>query len=156
MEFDNDSPVKHPYRIEILYWILLALMNPLVNSLTIFVHDTRIWWVLLLINLVILPAYLFYSTIIVPKFLFERKYVQFSILTVLLATMLQLLLYAIYSIILNFNLWAVEEVYFRYNYATTIRECLWCIVNLSLATGIYFIKKALDEKELLITLEKDN
>src|SRR6201995_889951 len=112
MEFDNDRPVRHAYRIEILYWILLAFLNPLVNSFTIFVHDPRIWWVLLLINLFILPAYLFYSNIIVAGFLFEKKYIQFSVLTILLAAALQLLLFAIYSIILNFDLIAVEEVYF--------------------------------------------
>jgi LytS/YehU family sensor histidine kinase len=37
-----------------------------------------------------------------------------------------------------------------------MRECLWSIIYISIAIGIYFIKKALDEKELLVTLEKDN
>jgi LytS/YehU family sensor histidine kinase len=156
MEFDNDRPVRHAYRIEILYWILLALLNPLVNSFTIFVHDPRIWWILLLINLLILPAYLFYSNIIVARFLFEKKYIQFSVLTILLAAALQLLLFTIYSVIVNFDLIAVEEVYFTVHFTSVIRECLWCVINLSLATGIYFIKKALDDKELLINLEKDN
>lgn len=156
MEFDNDRPIKHAYGIEIFFWALLALMNPLVNSCTVFLHDPGIWWLLLLINIFLLPAYLFYSTVLVHRFLFEKKYLQFSIFTILLVTVLQLLLFAIYSIILNFNLIAVEEVYFTYDLKTVIRESLWCVINLSLATGIYFIKKALDEKEALQNLEKDN
>lgn len=156
MEFDNDRPVKHPYKIEIAYWVLLALTNPLVNSLTIFLHDASIWWVLLLINLFILPAYLFYSGIIVPKSLFEKKYARFFVLSIVFIAVLQLLLFAIYSLLLNFKLSAIEAAYFNYNYATVIRECLWCVINMSLAIGIYFIKKAIDEKEVLLNLEKDN
>lgn len=156
MEFDNDRPVKHAYKIEIFYWVLLAVFNPLVNSLTTFIHDVSIWWLLLLINLFILPAYLFYSSVIVAKFLFEKKYANFFALSILFAACLQFLLYAIYSLLLNFKLSPVEQSYFTYNYATLIRECLWCVINISLATGIYFIKKALDEREALLALEKDN
>jgi two-component system, LytTR family, sensor kinase len=156
MEFDNDRPVKHPYRIEILYWTLLALMNPVINSITVFANDFTIWWVLLLINLFILPAYLFYTGILVPKFFFEKKYLRFIILSIFLIAVLQFLLFAIYSIVLNFKLSPIEESYFSYNYPTIIRECIWCIINMSLSIGIFFIKKALDEKALLINLEKDN
>jgi len=156
MEFDNDRPVKHAYRIEILYWILLALINPLVNSLTIFFHNIHIWWILLLINLFILPAYLFYSGFIVSKFFFEKKYTQFFVLSISFVAAIQVLLFAIYSLILNFDLLPGERYYFSHSDSTIIRESLWCIINMSIATGIYFIKTALDEREALIALEKDN
>ncbi len=156
MEFDNDRPVKRAYRIEILYWMLLALTNPLVNSLTIFFHNPHIWWVLLLINLFILPAYLFYSGFIVHKFLFKKKYVRFSVLSVSFVAAIQFLLFAIYSFVLNFDLLPGERYYFSHSPSTFIRESVWCIINMSIATGIYFIKTALDEREALIALEKDN
>ncbi|HEX5152389.1 MAG TPA: histidine kinase [Parafilimonas sp.] len=156
MEFDNDRPVKRAYRIEILYWVLLALTNPLVNSLTIFFHNIRIWWVLLLINLFILPAYLFYSGFIVPKFLFEKKYKRFIILSIAFAAVLQLLLFAIYSLVLNFDLLPGERYYFSHSNSTFIRESVWCVINMSIAAGIYYIKTALDERETLRLLEKDN
>ncbi|HYK44787.1 MAG TPA: hypothetical protein VEV83_06455, partial [Parafilimonas sp.] len=156
MEFDNDRPVKRPYRIEILYWILLGLMNPLVSSLTIFLHDAKTWAVVLLINLLVLPAYLFYSMTIVPRFLFQRKYVQFFALSVLFLISLQLVLFSIYSLILKFSLSPAEQSYFTYTDGTIIRENLWSVINMSMAIGIYFIKKALDEKETLENLEKDN
>ncbi|HVX27327.1 MAG TPA: sensor histidine kinase [Parafilimonas sp.] len=155
MEFDNDRPVKKAYRIEILYWVLLALMNPLVNSLTVFLHDSKIWWVLFGINLFILPAYIFYSIIIVRKFLFEKKYAWFFASTILFLAIIQLLVFGIYSIAWDFSN-QTEQSYFTYSSATFVREFLWSCLYTLIAIGIYFIKKALDERELLIALEKES
>jgi len=155
MEFDNDRPVKHAYRTEILMWTLPALMSPLINCLTIFLHDAKIWWFLFVVNLFLLPAYIFYSVIIVPRFLFRKKYIQFSALTFLLIAIIQLLLFSIYSLIWDFSS-QTEQSYFSFNYSTIIRECLWSIIYIVIAVGIYFIKKSLDERELLTSLEKDN
>ncbi len=155
MEFDNDRPVKRAYRMEILYWILLALMNPLVNCLTVFPHDSKIWWSLFATNLFLLPAYIFYSVIIVQRFLFEKKYIQFFTLTILFLVIVQLMLFAIYSLIFDFSS-QIEQSYFIYSFSTAVRECLWSTIYTLIAIGIYFIKKTLDERELLIALEKDN
>ena len=155
MEFDNDRPVKRPYRIEILYWVLLALMNPLVNSLTVFLHDAKIWWFLFVVNLFLLPAYILYSVIIVPRFLFEKKYIQFFSFSILFLAAVQLILFGIYSLIWDFGS-QTEQSYFTYSFSTLVRECLWSIIYTLIAIGIYFIKKALDERELLATLQKDN
>lgn len=155
MEFDNDRPVKHAYKIEIWYWILLALMNPLVNCLTFFLHDAKIWWFLLLVNIFLLPVYIFYSVAIVPKFLYQKKYIQFFALTILLLTIVQLLLFAIYSLIYDFSNQA-EQSYFTYSFSTFVREFSWSFLYTLIAVGIYFIKKALSDQELLINLQKDN
>jgi len=155
MEFDNDRPVKHPYRIEIFYWVLLAVMNPLVNSLTVFLNDAKIWWFLFVVNLFLLPAYILYSIIIVPRFLYAKKYIQFFALTILFLAIIQLLLFAIYSLIYDFSN-QTEQSYFTYSFSTCVRECSWSILYTLIAIGIYFIKKALEEKELLKKLEKDN
>jgi len=155
MEFDNDRPIKRAYRIEILYWVLLALMNPLVNSLTVFLHDAKIWWFLFAVNLFLLPAYIIYSLIIVPRFLFEKKYVQFFALSVLFLAIIQLILFGFYSMILGF-VSQTEQNYFTYSFSTAVRECLWSIIYTLITIGIYFIKKALDERELLATLQKDS
>jgi two-component system LytT family sensor kinase len=155
MEFDNDRPVKKAYRIEILYWVLLALMNPLVNCLTFFLHDPNMWWFLFVVNLFLLPAYIFYSLVIVPRFLFEKKYIRFFALTILFLATIQLLLFGIYSLIWDFAN-QIEQSYFTYSSSTFIRELLWNSIYTLIAIGIYFIKKALDERELLITLQKDS
>ena len=155
MEFDNDRPVKHPYRIEFFYWALLAVMNPLINSLTVFVNDAKIWWFLFVVNLFLLPAYILYSVIIVPRFLFKKKYIQFFALTILFLAIIQLLLFAIYSLIYDFSN-QTEQTYFTYSFSTSVRECSWSILYILITIGIYFIKKALDEKDILLNLEKDN
>ena len=155
MEFDNDRPVKHPYKIEIFYWVLLAVMNPLVNSLTVFLNDAKIWWFLFAVNLFLLPAYILYSGLIVRRFLFAKKYIQFFSLTILFLAIIQLLLFAIYSLIYDFSN-QTEQSYFTYSFSTSVRECSWSILYTLIAIGIYFIKKALEEKELLKKLEKDN
>jgi sensor histidine kinase YesM len=155
MEFDNDRPVKKAYRIEILYWVLLALMSPLVNCLTFFLHDPNMWWFLFVVNLFLLPAYIFYSLVIVPRFLFQKKYLLFFALTILFLATIQLLLFGIYSLIWDFAN-QTEESYFTYSASTFIRECLWSTIYTLIAIGIYFIKKAFDERELLVALQKDS
>jgi sensor histidine kinase YesM len=155
MEFDNDRPVKRAYRIEILYWILLALMNPLINCFTIFLHDAQIWWFLFLVNLFLLPAYIFYSAVIVPRFLHEKKYIQFFSFSILFLAIVQLILFGIYSLIWDFGS-QTEQTYFTYSFSTIIRESLWSFFYTSISISIFYIKKALDEKELLSALEKDN
>jgi len=156
MEFDNDKIIKHAYKIEIIYWILLGITNPLINCLSVFPADIRIWPVLLLVNMILLPAYLFYSAFIVPRFLFQKKYLFFTLISISFFIVVQLLVYAVYSIILKFPVSPYEESYFTYSYSTIAREVVWGIVNMSLAIAISFIKKSLDEKELVVTLQKDN
>src|SRR4029078_11205453 len=51
---------------------------------------------------------------------------------------------------------AFENFYFTYNKGTITREGLWCVLNMSLAIAIFFIRKALDEKDLLHDAQRDN
>jgi sensor histidine kinase YesM len=156
MEYDNDRLRKPVYRTETFFWVFLVLLNTLVNALTLFLPDPRIWPVLLVINLFVFPAYLLYSKVLGP-FLFFRKRWGFSFLMSLLTLLiLQTILFALYTLVLKFPLSPVERDYFTYSGATITRESLWIAVNMTLAVGIYFIKKALDEKDLLSTAQKDN
>ncbi|HEY6899509.1 MAG TPA: sensor histidine kinase [Puia sp.] len=63
MEYDNDRRRKRPPRIEVFYWTLLVLCAPLADSFTAFPYHPAIWPALLLINLLLLPAYIIYSRI---------------------------------------------------------------------------------------------
>jgi len=155
MEFDNDRVIKRAYKIELFYLVLLILINPLVNCLTTFLTDFRIWVVLLLVNLAVFPIYILYSRFIVVKFLFHKKYSFFIPATILVFAVLLLFLYGLYSLILKFPLSAPEQAYFTFNYGTIARESLWIIINMSLATAISFAKEALDEKDMLVALQKD-
>jgi len=156
MEFDNDRIVKRAYKIELFYLALLILINPLVNSITFFLVDFRIWPVLLLVNLALFPAYVLYSRFIVAKFLFQKKYVWFIPATITFFCLVLMLILGGYSIILNFPLLETEKNYFFVSYPTIIREGVWIVVNMALATAVSFIKEALDEKDMLSVLQKDN
>ncbi len=156
MEFDNDRIVKRAYKIELFYLALLILINPLVNSITFFLVDFRIWPVLLLVNLALFPAYVLYSRFIVAKFLFQKKYVWFIPATITFFCLVLMLILGGYSIILNFPLSETEKNYFFVSYPTIIRESVWIVVNMALATAVSFIKEALDEKDMLSVLQKDN
>ncbi|MEJ0106779.1 MAG: sensor histidine kinase [Bacteroidota bacterium] len=155
MEFDNDRLIKRAYKIELFYLVLLILINPLVNCLTTFLTDFRIWAVLLLVNLAVFPAYILYSRFIVVRFLFHKRYSFFIPATIVVFSVLLLFLYGLYSLILKFPLSAPEQVYFTFNYGTIARESVWIIINMSLATAISFAKEALDEKDMLVALQKD-
>jgi len=156
MEYDNDRPVKPNYRIELFYWALLILINPLVNSLTLFLKDPGIWWVLLIVNLVVFPGYLLYANLTGPMLLFRRRYAFFGLLSFFFFLVLLTFLFALYSLILKFPLSPVEQSYFTYNLNTITRESLWLVVNMALAIAIFFIRKALDEKEMLQNVQRDN
>src|SRR6478735_1158348 len=156
MEYDNDRIIKHAYKIEIFYWVLLGIMNPLVNSLTLFPRDIIIWIIILLVNIILLPAYLFYAAFIVPRFLFKKRYLLFILTSSLFFIGVHLFLVSIYSIVLQFGLSVNERSYFSYNYNTITRECLWILINMSMAAAIAFIKRGEDEKDLVVNLQKDN
>jgi two-component system, LytTR family, sensor kinase len=156
MEYDNDRLRKPVYRTETFYWIFLVLMNTLVNAMTLFFADPRIWPVILGVNLLLFPAYLLYSKVLGP-FLFFRKRWGFSFLMSLLSMLvIEIFLFAVYTLITKCPLSPAELSYFTFNPATFTRETLWICINMSLAIGIYFIKKALDEKDLLSEVMKDN
>ena len=156
MEFDNDKIIKPSYRIEIFYWVLLALINPLVNGITLFLKGVHLWPVLLFVNLIIFPIYLLYARFVVPKFLFKKKYSYFILFSVVLFFVIHLVLLGIYSLFLLFDLRPDEKIFFSYNSATIFRESLWIIINMSIATAIAFIREALDEKDALVDLQKDS
>ena len=155
MEYDNDRIIKPIYRIEIFYWVLLILMSPIINSVTVFTTDWKMWLVLPLVSLAIFPAYLLYSRLMGP-FLLKRRYIFFVLGSLFFFLIIQTLLLALYSIILKFNVSAVSESYFTFSAASIIRESFWVIINMSLAIAIFFIRQAIDEKDELRNVQRDN
>ena len=143
MEYDNDRIIKRANRVELFYLCLLIFISPLVNGFLFFLNNFRMWPVLLLVSLAMFPSYVLYSRVIVAKFLFRRH--RFNIIPAILFSLILLgFLFVVYSLILTFSLSGAERQYFAFTYTTIIRESLWIIVNMALATAIPFIKEALD------------
>ncbi|MFI5186547.1 MAG: sensor histidine kinase [Chitinophagales bacterium] len=160
MEFDNDRLIKPTSKIELFYWVLVFLFYPLINFLTFFSSDILFLPVLLGISALIFPFYLLYSKVIIPDFLYTKRYIWFCMISIAFYTAIHLLLIFIYSFFHLNNNPAPHiqafQTYFRYSPVTFIREGLWCLVNMIFAASIAFLKKHFDDEELLATLEKDN
>lgn len=155
MEYDNDRAIKPIYKIEIFYWILLILMNPLVNAITVFSTNWIAWVILLVVSMLVFPAYLLYSRLM-GAFLIQKRYIFFLIGSVLYLLVIQTFLFACYSAILKFSIPPDARAYFTFNYETLIRDTVWIIINMSIAIAIFFIKQALDEKDELRNVQRDN
>ena len=63
---------------------------------------------------------------------------------------------AIYAFIMGFQPLLIEQAYFSYKPKTLARESLWIFINMFLAVVAAFVKKTLDEDEVLESLQKDN
>ena len=155
MEYDNDRVIKPTYTIETFYWILLVLMNPLVNGITVFLTEWRAWLVLPVISLAVLPVYLLYSRLM-GAFLMQKRYLVFSLGSILCFLIIQIFLFTIYSIILKLPMGPTAQSFFFYNFETMLREGIWIVINMSMAIAIFFIKQALDEKDELRHMQRDN
>ncbi len=156
MEYDNDRQVKHPHKIELFFRAIIFFLYPLVNSASFFPGDPIMWVVLFLISAALFPAYLLYSMLVAPAMFFRNDYripILFSCLFLLL---IQVVIFILFSLTTQLLPATDQRSYFVYNLVTIIRESLWVVVNMALSAGVFFIKRALDQKELLATLEKDS
>lgn len=155
MEYDNDRFVKGTDKAEVYCWVLFALIQPLVSSLGIFPNQKIVWIVLLVIGLVLLPLYILYARIIVPKFLFNKKYLIYGSLTLLFGLLIHCLLFLFYKIaqsIISYD----NVNYFSYSAITIARESSWIFINTCLAVALAYLRLKLDEKDTIAALQKEN
>ena len=155
MEYDNDRLRKRPPKMEIFYWIVLILLAPLTNSLTLFPRFPGLWPFLLLINGLLFPAYLIYSRIMGQALANRNR--KFTILLSLLSFgVILAFLQALYSLIVRIHMPPAIKPYFTFNGATIVRESWWTAVNMALAVALFYIRKADDEKDLIAFMQKEN
>ena len=155
MEYDNDRIVKGINKTEVYCWILFVLIQPLVNSLGIFATQQTMWVVLMVVNLLLFPLYLLYSRIIVPRFLFTKKYLFYGLLTLLFTFVLHLLLLFLYKMVAS--LFGDETPgYFNYSAYTIARETSWIGIHIALAIAIAYFRLQVQEKNIMETLQKEN
>jgi two-component system, LytTR family, sensor kinase len=156
MEYDNDRIRKPTSGLEKFFWVLFVLIYPLINAITLFPLDPGIWPVLLLVNLVLLPAYLLYSRILGPVLLLGSRRGFAVLMSLLSALVIQAFLVAVYSLISKFPLSPEEKSYFSLSPVTLIREGCWSIIYLTLSLALFFMRKAIDEKDKLLTVQQDS
>ena len=156
MEYDNDKPRKRAPRLEVFFWILLALLQPLTGGITVLSGSLAGWLQLLLASSLVFPAYLIYSKIVGPS-LGVRQRRQFAwLMSILSFLVIQVFLWMVYSLFLKFSLKPAEHGYFSFTALHLVREVWWTAVNMALAIAIFYIRKADDEKDQLAEMKKDN
>ena len=121
MEYDNDRIIKPPYKLELGYWSWLGMINPLINAITIFTNEWKIWPVLIMVNLIMIPVYFMFARIVGPELLMRKRYWFSLMLSVFTFLILHVLLFTIYSIILKFELTPLQQSYFTYDSQTIAR-----------------------------------
>jgi len=156
MEYDNDRVRRRTDKTEIFYWLLFVLINPLINGASLFLRDPRIWPVLLLVSLLLFPAYLLYSRTMGSVFLIHQRRGAATLMTILSFLVIQTFLFVVYSLIVKFNLSPWERAYFTFSTTTVLRECCWTILNMSFSLAIFYIRKSIDDKSLLETVQRDS
>jgi sensor histidine kinase YesM len=156
MEYDNDRIRKRAPKMEIFYWVVLILLNPMTNILTVFPTIPALWPVLLLMNLSLLPAYLIYSRIMGQALITHNRKTFTILLSLLSFLVIQAFLHALYSLILKFHLPQVAQNYFTFHATTIVRESWWTAVNMALSVALFYIRRADDEKDLIAFMQKEN
>ena len=140
MEFDNDKIIRHPQKMEVIYWVLVFLFYPLINFFTFFSKDIIFLPILVVINLLIFPCYFLYAKTIIPAFLFTKRYEWFGFISLAFYFFIHLFLMFIYSFFhLDENplkLLQSLQPYFTYTSTTVLRESLWFFVNIFFAINI--------------------
>ena len=160
MEYDNDRLIKPVSKVEIFYWVLVFLFYPLVNFLSFFSADFIFLPLLLGISALTFPIYFLYSKVIIPGFLYTKRYLWFCVISIGLYVAVHLLLMLFYSFF-HFDNSSDPHLqsyqpYFTYSTVTFAREGLWCMINMIFSASISFLKKHFDDEELLRMMERDN
>jgi two-component system, LytTR family, sensor kinase len=156
MEYDNDRLRKRTPGMEIFYWVLLVLLAPVTNSVSTFPRSWWMWPVLLLLNGLLFPIYLFYSRIMGTVFLIQKRKMLSALMSVLSFLSIQVFIFTVYSLLLKFDLRPDEKYYFLFNLHTMIREGWWTMINMSLSLAFFFIRRAIDEKTMLSSVQKES
>ena len=136
-------------------WLVFVLIQPLGNSTGIFPDQKIIWIALLVTSLLVLPLYVLYSRLVVPQFLFNKRYVVYGLVTVLFWLLIHFILAFLYyveqAIIGNETL-----NYFSYSANTIARESSWIFINTILSIAIAYLRLKLDEEDKIEALQKEN
>ena len=156
MEYDNDKPRKRAPRLEVFYWILLALLQPLTGGITVLSGSLAGWLLLVLASSLVFPAYLIYSKIVGPALGVQKKRSFAWLMSILSFLTIQVFVWLVYSLFLKFQLKPAEHLYFSPTALHLVREGWWTVVNMALSIAIFYIRKADDEKDQLAEMKKDN
>ena len=154
MEYDNDRLRRRTDKTEIFYWAVFVLVYPLINGITLFRSAIYLWPVLLLISMLLFPAYLLFSRTMGSFFLTRKR--MAILMSILSFLVIQTFQFALYSLLIKFDLRPAEKNYFTWSSGTLVREGIWTLFNMCFSMAIFFIRKAIDERQLLEATQRES
>src|SRR5262249_24200479 len=114
-----------------------------------------LWPFLLMVSLLVFPAYVIYSRIMGSALSLPGRRWFPLLLTISSFLVIQAFLLCVYSLFGEI-VGAPMNGFFALTTKHLLREGWWTIVNMALAMAIFHIRKADDEKDMLIEMRKDN
>jgi two-component system LytT family sensor kinase len=166
MEYDNDKLRKRTPRLEMLYWVILALLQPVTCVITIFHAKPLLGILPFFTSFLVFPVYVLYARIAGPVLTSEARVPKLvywlptrgftTLMTVLSFLVIQGIVWAVYGILRGFPQHPAIVAYIRPVASNFTREIWWTVVNMALAIAVFYIRKADDEKDELAAMRKDN
>jgi len=153
MEYDNDRLRKRRPQVETFYWIMLVLLQPV--SCWVLNPFRWLWPFLLAGNLLVFPAYVIYSRLMGSALAIRGRRWFPILLSISAFLVIQAFLLCVYSLFEKMAS-APMKLYFSVNPAHLLRDGWWTAVNMAFSMAVFYIRKADDEKDQLVEMQKDN
>src|ERR1700744_171115 len=153
MEFDNDRKRTRGPRAVSTFWLPLLLFSPLVNSVTVFPTDPRMWIILFNLSLAYWPLYYLYARVAI----WDRRPVWlYGAITLGAFVLLHAITLGVYALLALCPLHDIERAYFTYSTPTFARECVWIALNLFIATVTTLALRVDEEKTTVSQAQQES
>jgi two-component system, LytTR family, sensor kinase len=139
-----------------LFWLPLIFISPIINDVTLFAGDPRMWIILLQLNLGLWFVYMLYAREAIWKQLFFRRYLFFGLLSIVFFFGIHGILYCLYSLLTLVPLKPAENAYFVYGPATFARESVWIILNLFFSVVVTFAQRLSETREEVSVAQQES
>src|ERR1700722_10606832 len=156
MEYDNDTLRRRTSRTEIFGWIVISLLSPVTDCITMLTAHYASCIVAIVAGGLIFPLYLLYARFVGTLFLDHRRRILAWLLSIGCFFIIQLYIFSLYALMRQFQLYPEQQAWVAFSTLTIIRVNWWVAVNMSLCIAMIFIGKSLDEKSQVEHFRKES
>jgi two-component system LytT family sensor kinase len=156
MEYDNDRIIQPTDKKEYFFSALLIILYPLINSMSYFSAEPKIWVFLFIFSIFLFIVYYLFSRLIHTLYAAGKKNLVLFAAGFLFLILVLALITGAFKMVQQFELSYQASLYFSFSVQTFIRETIWTIVNLSIAAAIAFMRKAEEDKKSLYEAKQES
>jgi hypothetical protein len=156
MEYDNDTLRRRTSRIEIFGWIVIGLLSPVTDCITMLTAHYASCITAIVVGGLIFPLYLLYARYVGVLFLDHRRRILPWLLSIGSFFVIQLYIFSLNAIMRTFVCHPEQQAGVAFNAHTIVRVSWWVAINMSLCIALLFIGKSLDEKSQVEHFRKES